>query len=106
MVKAGSVNEYINCEYFNWMEYEILELFDNYNIRFESDFSRRRRKWTIKDVELNTLIALLEESPDEIDECFSDSDRKPYTNQELADTFKEWVKHADKENRLVRIHWY
>ena len=103
VVKAGSVDEYTRCEYFNRMEYEVHELFDDYNIRFESDFHRRKLKWTIKAVELNTLIALLEESPNEVCDCFPED--RPYTNQELADIFKEWVEQADKEDGFVHIHW-
>jgi len=104
VVKAGSVDEYTGDEYFNRMEYEILELFHNYNIRFENRLVKRKEIWTIKNAELNALIAILEESPNEVDECFSEN--RPYTNQEAADLFKEWVKHADKDSGLVHIHWF
>jgi len=111
VVKAGSTDEHTGSEYFNKMNVEILELFDSHGIQYDYDLVRRKKvrgdrfvEWTIKDVELNTLIALLEDSPDEVDECFSEG--RAYTNQEAADIFKEWVKEADKENGLVRIHWF
>jgi hypothetical protein len=104
VVKPGSVDEYTNSEYFNRMACELLELFDTYNIRYDNGLFKRKEMWTIKDAELNALIAILEESPNEVDECFSES--KSYTNQEVADVFKEWAKYADKESGLVRIHWF
>jgi len=104
VVKAGSVDEYTGSEYFNWRAYEILELFHNFNIRFDNTLFKRKEMWTISDVELNTLITILEESPDEVDECFSGC--KPYTNQDVADVFREWLEHADKESGLIRIHWF
>ena len=70
-----------------------------------NDFRPFREKWTIKNTELNALIAILEESPNEVDKCFSEDMRKALTNQELADRFKNWVKEADKETGLIRIHW-
>jgi len=105
VVKAGCVDEYTCGEYFNRLNCEVLELFYDNDIQFEDDFRRGRTKWTIKDGELYKLIALLEKSPNEENECFVDSGRREYTNQELADIFKEWVKQADEENGLIYIHW-
>ena len=106
IVKPGSVDEYIGNEYFNRMECEILELFDNYNIQHNFGYFKRKTTWTIQVAELNALIAHLEVSPNEVDECFLEEGKRVYTNQEAADIFKEWVKYADQESGLVRIHWF
>jgi len=110
VVKAGSDSEHTSNEYFNKMNVDLMELFDSHGIQYEDKFVRRRKfhseritEWVFKDAELKKLIAVLEKSPDEVNECFPDD--KPYTNRELADTFKEWVKQADKETGLIIVHW-
>jgi len=112
VVKAGSKDEHTDGEYFNRVEQELLDLFDSHGIRYGYDFVKRPRvrgerivQWSIKDVELKTLIALLEESPDEVDECFAECHRS-YSNQEAADIFKLWLKEADVETGLIYVHWY
>ena len=106
VVKAGSVDEHTSAEYFNRRTYEILVLFQNHHVKIDHDYFKYKEMWTIKETELNALIVLLEESPDEVDQCFSEDMHLALTNQELANCFKEWVKEADKETGLIRILWY
>ena len=62
------------------------------------------RAWAIKDTELKALlIAILETSPDEVDECLEDTS---YTNGQAADVFKSWMEQADKESGMVHIPWF
>ena len=106
VIKPGSTDEYTDADFFNRRIYEILTLFHNHNVKFEIKYFKYNRDvWTIKDTELNKLIATLEESPDEIDECFFEDMDLAHTNRELAGTFRYWVNHADKETGLIRIEW-
>ena len=105
VMKAGSTEEDNGSDYFNNRSHILLELFNNHNVEYENDFRLFREKWTIKDTELNALIAILEKSPNEIDECFSEEMDLAMPNHELADDFRNWLKHADKESGLIRIHW-
>jgi hypothetical protein len=105
VIKAGSKNKHTGAEFFNWRACEILDLFDNHNIEYDNDFRPFREKWTVNATDLNRLITILEESPNEVDKCFSEDMSKAYTNQELANCFKHWVEEADKETGLIRIHW-
>ena len=105
VVKAGSVDERTDGEYFNRRTYEIRVLFQNHHVKIDHDSFKYKEMWTIKETELNALIALLEESPDEVDECFFEDMDLALTNQKLANCFKDWVKEADKETGLIRILW-
>ena len=105
VIKPGSVDESTGAEFFNRRVYEIRNLFHNHNVKFEHECYKYTDVWAIKDTELNALIATLEESPDEIDNCFFEDMDLAHTNRELAGMFKYWVNHADKETGLIRIEW-
>ena len=106
IVKPGSDSEYLYGAYFNGMGEPIAELFDKHKIHYGRETVQRKHKWAIPKTMLNAIIAILEKSPDEKDECLK---FKPYTNQQVANVFKEWLVYAhrnDQGNGLVHVHWF
>jgi hypothetical protein len=105
-------NEYDGSEYFcNRMMY-VWEMFEENGISFAVGSGKRSRRdevhWVIdcEDEELQQYVAKLETlTPDEIHENFQEASN-PDTNEEVIDDLKQWLKHIDPKEKVIRVHWH
>ena len=109
IVKVGNACNDLDCGDFNNRSYEVLLLLHKHNVCFSIDKvgrGGRITQWKIDGTDgLDALIANLEESPDELDECFMEDDDDGYKNINIAHVFRKWVKHCDEKDNVIRINW-
>ena len=118
-IRAHAVKKYV-CEYAGGEEFNYLAealytgLTDHPDIDvgihiWQADDMNDYSNWEINNFEnafSNYIEALEKLPPDEIFHPFRDNeDAAFYTNKEVAKVFREWEKHADRDD-IIRIHWF
>jgi hypothetical protein len=105
-------NKYSGGEYFNNRMPEVMDMFDENGIPFAIGWGKKHRRhethWVIdcEDNELQQYVDKLETlPPDEVHEDFIECENG-YSNEWVVGCLKQWLKHIDPKEKVIRIHWH
>jgi len=111
---AHLVVEY-KCEYgdedFGSQARNVYRLLASHGVEIHrSDDNYEYCDWEIQceDGNFAKLIDRLEaKPPDKVNKFFRDEEKNSqYTNGQLVSIFKKWLKYMDKDDLVVRVHWW
>ena len=96
--------EYVDGAWFNYGAEELRSYFEDNNIDVHlEDIDNSYSRWEIPPsgiVELNALVSEIEKlPPDDSHEALTE-----YTNRQVANIFREWLKYPTDE--YIRINWF